>query len=697
MISLGRIPVTSLLRKAVLAVNPNGRETLSHTAPEADAGTAAPRPPLRFVHASGSHPLAGYTIKRGVGIGGFGEIYYAVSDAGKDVALKLVRQHLEVELRGIRQCLNLKHPNLVALYDIRQDDQGNFWIVMEYVAGQPLQDVIAAAPNGLSVEQALAWMHGMGAGVAYLHDRGIVHRDLKPGNIFSDEGLVKVGDYGLSKFISCSRRSGHTESIGTVHYMAPEVANGRYGKEIDIYALGVIFYELLTGRLPFDGESVGEVLMKHLTAVPDVSMLGEPYRAVIARALEKDPARRFPSVSEILAQLPPPRPDGNVLGANVYSATAVTGAAPTAGPGAVGPHSIAAVFANGFARLGVLAGGLDAARPGDEPVLRTIRQGIRSGRRRLRESTLKTPTKIAIVAVGLFALLATAGFWLPLAMVLLFGYVVYRIARAIVLATGPGPAQPSSSPPPVPPPDRPQTEPGPPPMAARPTHGRGRESAAPALVVKPARQRLAELIASMLASSQVTATMCLVMVILLTYHSHLPPPEQIAWLYTVSLAGTWIVLNTAKIWETSQGEAALRRFISMVLGMGLGVLASGVAAFLTTVPAGLAFLPNDPDFPKAGNYALPSSFYSSDGTPLALAYLAAFGTLFLLIRWWKQADPLRPSRFSLGKIIVAAVLGGVIAAIWQFPQPWLVMIAATISVSVQLSSPWLRPYLRGKR
>ena len=142
--------------------------------------------------------------------------------------------------------------------------------------------------------------------MAYLHERGIVHRDLKPGNIFCDEGVVKVGDYGLSKFISCSRRSGHTESIGTVHYMAPEVANGRYGKEIDVYALGVILYELLTGRVPFEGESIGEVLMKHLTAKPDVSMLPEPYRGVVARAMEKDPALRFRSAAEMLAALPTP-------------------------------------------------------------------------------------------------------------------------------------------------------------------------------------------------------------------------------------------------------------------------------------------------------------------------------------------------------------------------------------------------------
>ena len=139
---------------------------------------------------------------------------------------------------------------------------------MEYVAGESLEEVIGRNPQGLPPDEALDWMQGIAAGVAYLHDHGIVHRDLKPGNIFRDDGLVKLGDYGLSKFISCSRRSGQTESIGTVHYMAPEVANGRYGKEIDIYALGIILYEMLTGHVPFEGESVGEVLMKHLTAEP---------------------------------------------------------------------------------------------------------------------------------------------------------------------------------------------------------------------------------------------------------------------------------------------------------------------------------------------------------------------------------------------------------------------------------------------
>ena len=151
---------------------------------------------------------------------------------------------------------------------------GDQWVIMEYVSGESLEEVIDRNPNGMPLEQALWWMRGICSGVAYLHDHGIVHRDLKPGNIFSDEGVVKIGDYGLAKFISCSRRSGQTESVGTVHYMAPEIANGRYGREIDTYALGIILFEMLTGRVPFEGESVGEVLMKHLTAEPDLDRAG---------------------------------------------------------------------------------------------------------------------------------------------------------------------------------------------------------------------------------------------------------------------------------------------------------------------------------------------------------------------------------------------------------------------------------------
>src|SRR5262247_664581 len=109
----------------------------------------------RFAYASGSRPLPGYTIKRGIGRGGFGEVYFATSDAGKEVALKLIRRNLDVELRGVTQCLNLKHPNLIALYDIKTDEMGDQWVVMEYVSGESLEDVIDRNPNGIPADQML--------------------------------------------------------------------------------------------------------------------------------------------------------------------------------------------------------------------------------------------------------------------------------------------------------------------------------------------------------------------------------------------------------------------------------------------------------------------------------------------------------------------------------------------------------------
>src|SRR5215813_12354496 len=107
----------------------------------ADDGQNSPTPSgsaanARFFYASGARPLNGYTIKRGIGHGGFGEVYFATSDAGKEVAIKLIRRNLDIELRGVTQCLNLKHPNLLALYDVRQDDDGDNWVVMELVSGE---------------------------------------------------------------------------------------------------------------------------------------------------------------------------------------------------------------------------------------------------------------------------------------------------------------------------------------------------------------------------------------------------------------------------------------------------------------------------------------------------------------------------------------------------------------------------------
>src|SRR5262249_29715380 len=109
----------------------------------------------------------------------------------------------------------------------------------------------------------------------------------------------KVGDYGLSKSISGSQRTHQTQSIGTVHYMAPEISTGNYNKQIDIYAAGVILYEMLTGKVPFDGESAGEVLMKHLTTPPDLSRVPSEYVPILAKALSKNPVQRYANMAEM--------------------------------------------------------------------------------------------------------------------------------------------------------------------------------------------------------------------------------------------------------------------------------------------------------------------------------------------------------------------------------------------------------------
>jgi hypothetical protein len=256
---------------------------------------------MKFACAPETRPLSGYTIKRAIDRGAFGEVYYAVSDAGKEVALKLLHTNQEAELRGVSQCLNLKHPNLVAIYDIRTDDEGDAWVVMEYIAGESLETRLARSTGGLPVDEVLKWVEGFAAGIDYLHARGIVHRDLKPANVFLDGGLVKIADVGLSKFMTPSRRSAQTESVGTVYYMAPEVAHGKYGRELDVYSLGIIAYEMLTGRVPFEGESTGEILMKHLAQMPDLGPLPERVRPVIAAALEKDPQKRTATAGQLAA------------------------------------------------------------------------------------------------------------------------------------------------------------------------------------------------------------------------------------------------------------------------------------------------------------------------------------------------------------------------------------------------------------
>ena len=254
----------------------------------------------QYQYQYGDRPLEGYTIQRGVGRGGFGEVYYAVSDSGRQVALKAIQTYEQIELRGINHCMNLKSPHLVTIFDVKYNDKGRPFVIMEYVSGPSLADMIKESPGGMGTQKAAFFLREIAKGLSYLHECGIVHRDLKPGNVFYEDGRVKIGDYGLSKAINASQCTGQTVTVGTVHYMAPEIGEGRYDRSIDIYALGILLYEMLTGQVPFFGNSPAEVLMKHMTAQPDLKNVDETFARVIRKALAKDPAQRYGTVQEMV-------------------------------------------------------------------------------------------------------------------------------------------------------------------------------------------------------------------------------------------------------------------------------------------------------------------------------------------------------------------------------------------------------------
>jgi len=648
---------------------------------------------MKFFYASGTRPLEGYTLKRGIGRGGFGEVYFATSDAGKEVAVKHIERNLEVELRGVGQCLNLKHPNLIDLYDIRYDEQGDAWVVMEYVAGQSLKDTVDRNPNGLPLDQVNFWFRGIASGVAYLHDHGIVHRDLKPGNIFEDSGFVKIGDYGLSKFISCSRRSGQTESVGTFHYMAPEIGKGVYGKEIDIYALGIVLYEMITGSVPFDGESSQEIIMKHLTAEAELSGVPQPYRAIIQRALQKDPEKRYHSAAEMLAALNPFAPSAGTKPG--------PGAAPTRVNGSNGSPAEYKLVPSEPIYIGDESEGIEfgelqldpskivvnaeiVGRNGSrtplpattEPVARAAQSSWKRFAQWWDHGRMSTPVKILMLVVAA-VIAAVQGGWLLVAAVAAGSfYLVFSGFRLVAgslrrspvataaAAAGSAPAQvPRSA--------------GWHPIAWE-------QSGRQLLREKTAGDRIGELTGSMLGAALISLVLAVAMAAI-GGEALDDSPRAIAgpvWLGLMTTLGSWFVLGAGKWFEASKGEAVRRRFAMLALGLAFGAIAFASAQHLM-VRMG--------DDSVRGMGLFDSMYDSSSRLPTLPAFLGYFGALFLTIGWWKQTDPLRSSRLKIGPILIAILAAWLWLFVFPFPQPWGFMLAAAISISAQLSAPWLSP------
>ncbi len=624
---------------------------------------------MKFTFAPESTPLDGFTIKRAIHRGGFGEVYYALSDAGKEVALKLLNNNLEVELRGVSQCLNLKHPNLVTIFDMKTDGDGDHWIVMEYVSGDCLDKVVAKYPEGMPMEQILRWLSGMTAGISFLHDRGIVHRDLKPANVFSDASGVKIGDVGLSKFISESRRSAQTQSVGTVYYMAPEVARGRYGKEVDVYALGVMLYELVTGNVPFNGETTAEILMKHLSERPDLTPLPERLRPVLARALDKDPERRTPDAKQLELEF----------------CNAVKGIGP-AGPPPV-PKGLTRPRPEQYAQHAPVVppqrpNYVQPAVPQPRPV--QVPQPTNGPLAWFK--SLNPFSKCMVGAIlAVFCIQMMDGS-MPFAAMFL-GFMAYGAHCIWQLLFG-KPATPSPAP--VAYHNQPQVQqvrrPGQP-VPLKPAKPQAAPVFRRAKVVQPRplspatvrqvtkRQKLTQLTGSM----TVAAICTLVITTLLAVTDVFRNESQVGLFAVVTLAAAWAVMCISKLTEGTGTFGLARR---VLLGM-TGLVVGGFAGVLND------FLVADVPLGDYGGAYQAGPFANNFGGPTVPLFMLFFAVLFVARRWWWHTDTFRPGRFRISTSLVTVAIACLACLFTNFDFFWGMTWALAVSAVVQLSSAWI--------
>jgi serine/threonine protein kinase len=253
-----------------------------------------------------------YKVLELIGGGGMSNVYLAHDIIlNRDVAIKVLRYDTENEEENMKRfqrealsATSLMHPNIVSIYDVGED-QNMHYIVMEYVKGKTLKQYIKEfAP--LSPARAVQIMKQLTSAIAHAHENQIIHRDIKPQNILMDEeGHVKVTDFGIATSLAATSYTKTNSVIGTVHYLSPEQARGGIAtKKSDIYSLGIVLYELLTGELPFSGESAVSIALKHLQAeTPSVrdfdASIPQSLENVILKATAKNADHRYQSVEEM--------------------------------------------------------------------------------------------------------------------------------------------------------------------------------------------------------------------------------------------------------------------------------------------------------------------------------------------------------------------------------------------------------------
>ena len=247
-----------------------------------------------------------YEIIRSIGEGGMANVYLGYDTIlERNVAIKILRGDLSNDEKFVRRfqrealsASSLANPNIVEMYDVGEDD-GIYYIVMEYIEGKTLKQLLKKR-GSLTLSEAIDIMLQLTDGMAHAHDSYIIHRDLKPQNIMiKDDGQIKITDFGIAMALNSTQLTQTNSVMGSVHYLPPEQASGK-GATIksDIYSMGIIFYELLSGSLPFRGDNAVEIALKHMrdplpSLREDNPSIPQSIENIILKATAKNPKNRY--------------------------------------------------------------------------------------------------------------------------------------------------------------------------------------------------------------------------------------------------------------------------------------------------------------------------------------------------------------------------------------------------------------------
>ncbi len=257
-----------------------------------------------------------YEILKSIGEGGMANVYVGYDTIlNRKVAIKILRGDLANDEKFVRRfqrealsASSLSHPNIVEMYDVGEDD-GIYYIIMEYIEGKTLKQLIKKR-GSITLSEAIDIMLQLTDGIAQAHDSYIIHRDLKPQNVMiKEDGTVKITDFGIAVALNSTQLTQTNSVMGSVHYIPPEQASGK-GSTIrsDIYAMGILFYELLTGSLPFRGDNAVEIALKQMhDPIPSVRKknpsIPQSVENIILKATAKNPKNRYADAKEMHADL----------------------------------------------------------------------------------------------------------------------------------------------------------------------------------------------------------------------------------------------------------------------------------------------------------------------------------------------------------------------------------------------------------